>query len=178
MKRSFLLLCVALCFGNSIYGQSRFHVDIDGAFNLGLHEHSSYYKDSGHPHGYSYGLTLRYDVSERWSAGAGIALSREFNRNHRTAPIYATVRYKALKQLPETYVFTNVGYSSSTLGSKLDSGFSGSLGIGYTKMFAKHFGLNFQLGYNLKTFNNEDMYGGDDHTDVRHSILFGVGVTF
>ena len=108
MKRSFLLLCVALCVGSSIYGQSRFHVDIDGAFNLGLHEHNHKVplnysdKDDKHPYGFSYGLTLRYDVSKRWSAGAGVALARDYNSNYKTIPFYATARYKALKQLPES----------------------------------------------------------------------------
>lgn len=183
MKRLLLLLYVALCVGNSIYGQSRFHVDVDGAYYLGLHEHKSkhyIYPDEGHPYGFSYGLTLRYDVSNRWSAGAGVALARDFNSNYKTLPFYATVRYKALKQLPESYIFANVGLAASTIAKGYDAGFTSSLGIGYTKMFAKHFGLNFQIGYNLKSLNDENDYGGGaaDESRIRHSISFGVGATF
>ena len=52
-----------------------------------------------------------------------------------------------------------------------------NLGVGYTKMFAKHFGVNFQLGYNLKQFKYT-------HSNIpnleatRHSVIFGLGLTF
>lgn len=180
MKKLLLLLYVALCVGNSIYGQSRFHVDVDGTYSLGLHEsrHKNWsIPEDGHPYGFSGSLSVRYDLDTRWSAGVGIGLARDYNENRRTIPIFATVRFKALKRLPEPYVFAKVGYTSIDIGSNTDSGFTGTLGVGYTKMFAKHFGLNFQLGYNLQTFNNE-VYIGSDETDVRRSITFGMGVTF
>lgn len=61
-------------------------------------------------------------------------------------------------------------------------------GVGYTKMFRKHFGLNFQLGYNLKEFgkipsyeinfpNGEVNYVGEK-SSIRHSVSFGIGLVF
>ena len=60
-------------------------------------------------------------------------------------------------------------------------------GVGYTKMFRKHFGLNFQVGYNLKEFHGQNFYGidpdsGADYVrkfnSVRHSLSLGVGLVF
>lgn len=56
------------------------------------------------------------------------------------------------------------------------------------KMFSPHFGLNFQIAYNCKVFDDGIMYAvADEHgnyvdgnylDNTRHSISFGVGVTF
>ena len=184
MKRIILFFCVIICACTCAYGQSRFHVDLNGAYYLGLHEHHSGLRiKKSNPYGFSYGLSLRYDLSQRWSAGVGMDIAHYLHSDHKTNPIYATVRYKALKRLPESYIFANVGYSVSTIDNSFDPGFTGSLGVGYTKMFAKHFGLNFQLAYNLQGFDNNLDYSsvpslGSADPDVRHSISFGVGVTF
>lgn len=64
------------------------------------------------------------------------------------------------------------------------------LGIGYTKMFRRHFGLNFQIGYNLKEFAGIPSYRYDIDTenititylgnikDLRHSLSIGIGLVF
>ena len=56
------------------------------------------------------------------------------------------------------------------------------------KMFSAHFGLNFQIAYNYKIFDDGIMnlqsdekgnYLDCEYDDtIRHSISFGVGVTF
>lgn len=62
------------------------------------------------------------------------------------------------------------------------------LGIGYTKMFRRHFGLNFQIGYNLKEFGGIPSYNYNIDTeeitylgtisDLRHSLSVGIGFVF
>ena len=100
-------------------------------------------------------------------------------------PIFATVRCKAIKTVPELYAFSDLGYAVKV--GDYSKGFTGSLGIGYTYSFAKHLGVNFQIAYNLKCFDdlptytidtylNRTTYSEEDAT--RHSLSFGIGLTF
>ena len=106
--------------------------------------------------GHSLRLSTRYDVSRLWSAGIGIGLDRYTEPDYNTMPVFATVRYKALEKVPDAYVFADMGYAIKA--GDFTKGLTGSLGIGYTHMFARHFGLNFQIAYNLKRFNDIPTY--------------------
>ena len=94
---------------------------------------------------------------------------------------------KPIKTLKNAYCFTDLGYGIKPEDT-YNSGFLMNLGIGYTKMFSAHFGLNFQIAYNYKIFDDGIMnlqtdekgnYLDCEYDDnIRHSISFGVGVTF
>ncbi len=134
--------------------------------------------------GNSIQFTPRYDITRRWSAGIGIGLSRYTNLDYNTMPVYATVRYKAIEKVPDLYLFTDLGYALKV--GDFTKGFTGNIGIGYTHMFKKHFGLNFQIAYNLKRFNDVPVYIYNvesqetryfNENTTRHSLSFGVGIT-
>lgn len=140
----------------------------------------SQYKTGGN----SIQFTPRYDITHKWSAGIGVGLSRYTNLDYNTLPVYATVRYKAIEKVPDLYFFSDLGYALKV--GDFTKGFTGNIGIGYTHMFKKHLGLNFQIAYNLKRFNDiptiiydansqETHYGTTNST--RHSLSFGVGIT-
>lgn len=184
-----IILAIVLAVGGqtAIKGQSRFHFDIDYHYNLGLCENimgetlkRSQYKMGGN----SIQFTPRYDITRQWSAGIGIGLSRYTNLDYNTMPVYATVRYKAMEKVPNLYIFTDLGYALKV--GDFTKGFTGNIGIGYTHMFKKHFGLNFQIAYNLKRFNDVPVYIYDvdshethlfNENSTRHSLSFGVGIT-
>lgn len=184
-----IILAIVLAVGGltAIKGQSRFHFDIDYHYNLDLCEKimgetlkRGQYKMGGN----SVQLSSRYDITPRWSAGMGIGLSRYTNLDYNTMPVYATVRYKAMEKVPNLYIFTDLGYALKV--GDFTKGFTGNIGIGYTHMFKKHFGLNFQIAYNLKRFNDVPVYIYDvdsqethlfNENSTRHSLSFGVGIT-
>ena len=108
----------------------------------------------------------------------------EFDFN--TFPVFATLRYKPIKSLRQAYLFTNVGYAVKVTDASTP-GFTGKLGIGYTVMLARHFGLNFSVAYDYKDFRHIETDVDNPSTgdyDViykncnRHSVSFGVGFTF
>lgn len=184
-----IILAIVLAVGGltAIKGQSRFHFDIDYHYNLGLCEKimgvtlkRGQYKMGGN----SVQLSSRYDITPRWSAGMGIGLSRYTNLDYNTLPVFATVRYKAIEKVPDIYLFSDLGYALKV--GEFTKGITGNIGIGYTHMFKKHFGLNFQIAYNLKRFNDVPVYIYDvdshethlfNENSTRHSLSFGVGIT-
>lgn len=184
------LLMLLLSFGSAttVMGQSKLHVDVDYHYNLGLSENFMGYTLSRNNYnmgGHSIHLTSRYDISTLWSAGIGIGLDRYTEPEYNTMPIFATVRYKIIRKIPDLYTYTNIGYALK--GGNYTKGFTGDIGIGYTHMLAKHFGLNIQIGYNLKRFTNIPVYSYDDksgeetlneESSTRHSLSFGIGLTF
>lgn len=137
--------------------------------------------------GNSLHLTALYDFTEKFSAGAGIGADRYTNTDFNTFPVYAAFRYRPLSRIPAAYVYTNAGYGLFK-SVNIYAGWVGDLGIGYQYMLRKHFGLNFQLGYNLKEFAGIESYAYDPSTGqttflgkksaVRHSVSFGFGLVF
>lgn len=186
-QKVLLAIIVAVCGLTAAKGQSKFHFDIDYHYNLGLCEKMmgqtlkrGQYKMGGN----SIQFSPRYDITPRWSAGIGIGVSIYTNLDHNTMPVYATVRYKAIEKVPDLYLFTDLGYALKV--GDFTKGFTGNIGIGYTHMFKKHFGLNFQIAYNLKRFNDVPVYIYDvdshethlfNENSTRHSLSFGVGIT-
>ena len=186
-QKVLLAIIVAVCGLTAAKGQNKFHFDIDYHYNLGLCEKimgqtlkRSQYKMGGN----SIQFSPRYDITPRWSAGIGIGLSRYTNLDHNTMPVYATVRYKAIEKVPDLYLFTDLGYALKV--GDFTKGFTGNMGIGYTHMFKKHFGMNFQIAYNIKRFNDIPIYIYDvdshethlfNENSTRHSLSFGVGIT-
>ena len=102
-------LCIALSGASMVttMAQSKFHVDLDYHYNLGLST-----KKFGHTYGrsdydmggHSLRLGARYDVAEKWSVGGGIGLDRYTNDDYNTMPIYATLRYKHQRRHPDANI--------------------------------------------------------------------------
>jgi len=188
MKQLFAIFIGAMLFASPVRAQSKLHFDVDYHYNLGFVENfmgtkltRGDYGLSGH----SIRFAPRYDFAERWSAGIGVGWDRYNDPDYNTLPIFATVRYYALQQVPNAYAFADLGYAIKT--GDYVKGFTGSLGVGYTYQIAKHFGLNFQIAYNLKQFAdvplviiNENPYEvtTTEKNCTRHSLSLGVGITF
>ncbi len=184
-----VLLAIILTMGglSAAKGQSKFHFDIDYHYNLGLCEKMmglTLKRDQYKMGGNSLQFTTRYDITPIWSAGMGFGLSAYTNLDYNTLPVYTTVRYKAIEKVPDLYLFTDLGYALKV--GDFTKGFTGNIGIGYTHMFKRHFGLNFQIAYNLKRFNDIPTYIYNANTqetrycntnNTRHSLSFGIGVT-
>ena len=186
-RKVVLAVLMAVCCLSTTKGQGKFHFDIDYHYNLGLREKlmgvplkRSQYQMGGN----SVQLSSRYDITPRWSAGMGIGLSRYTNLDYNTLPVFATVRYKAIEKVPDIYLFSDLGYALKV--GEFTKGITGNIGIGYTHMLQKHFGLNFQIAYNVKRFNDIPVYIYDvdsqethlfNENGTRHSLSFGVGIT-
>ncbi|MDR3128972.1 MAG: hypothetical protein LBU03_01800 [Tannerellaceae bacterium] len=132
-----------------------------------------------------YGNALRfscmYDITEKWSTGLGIGADRYENPGYNTFPVFVPVHFHPFIKSPNWYALTNIGYALK--GAVTDTGLTWDIGAGYKKMFRKHVGVKFQLGYNLKQFNNVEIYSfsGEkerEGTQTRHSLFFGVGYIF
>lgn len=96
------------------------------------------------------------------------------------------------QKIKDLYAFTNLGWA---FGSDPDNGtkrsFLMDFGIGWQKMFRRHFGLNFQIGYHMKQFGtrvyegpfyDEDYGYLTNYLGVKpmwsHGLTFGVGLVF
>ena len=184
-----LCLCLSGMALSPVEAQSKFHVDLDYHYNLGLSQKllgSTYGRKDYKMGGNSLRLGARYDVAPQWSVGGGIGLDRYTEEDFNTMPLYATLRYKPLKKLPGAYAFTDLGYAIG-VSDDFYPGFTGRLGLGYTVSVTKHFGVNFQVAYDFKDFRGITTGYIDnatqkpvfyDSNSTRHSLSFGVGVTF
>ena len=190
-KRIIILAVIAQCFIGSyqVSAQSKIHFVTDIHYLYGLSEKSSYltitHKDVN-LYGKSLHLTSLYDFSKSISAGVGIGADRYENPGYNTLPVFASLHYTPFVIThPRTYLFTNLGFGIKN--SYAHSGLMFDAGIGYKKMFGHRFGLNFQLGYNLKQINETPVYipTADNQsyelvlvTSTRHSLSLGIGVIF
>lgn len=161
----------------------RFHIALDYHYNLGFGENHN-----GEPlrrsvykmHGNSLHLTALYDITERISAGAGIGADRYEEPGYNTFPLFGTFRYRPFRGFLDAYTYTNLGYGLFSREKSIYPGWMWDAGVGYTLMFRKHFGLNFQVGYNLKEFRDvySDADGNWNGNSIRHSLSLGFGLVF
>lgn len=192
IKRYYLLAMLLLfCTTASVIkAQSKFHIVLDYHYNLGLNErywNTTFNRSNYKMYGNSFHLTALYDIPKKMAVGIGIGADRYEEPEYNTFPIYGTFRYKPISKIPNGYIFTNLGYGIFK-NESINPGWMWDVGIGYTKMFRKHFGLNFQLGYNLKEFSGIPSYKVNNETwettyigeksSIRHSLSFGVGLVF
>ena len=154
---------------------------MDYHYNLGFSEKGYDYhilRNNYHMLGNSLHLSALYDFTPSLSIGAGIGSDRYEEPGYNTFPVFATVHYIPVKNhIPNAYLYTNLGYALK--GEISRRGWLYDIGIGYKKMFRKHFGLNFQFGYNLKQFKIPYYYPvPKDRSSIRHSLSFGFGFIF
>ncbi len=171
----------------TIKKEAKFHVVLDYHYNFGLASKEKWWDNGERTGGHSLHLTALYDITPKIAAGIGIGADRYTHPNFNTFPIYGTFRYSPITKIPKGYLYTNLGYGCFA-NEAISPGWVWDLGIGYTKMFRKHFGLNFQIGYNLKEFADIPSYEYNADTgnttysgkikDLRHSLSLGIGMVF
>ena len=176
LKSIMILLLWGIC-PLFAFAQSKMNVMLDYHYQFGLSETGGPYnisrKDSK-MYGNSLHLSVMYNFTERFAAGLGFRADRYENPGYNSFPVFTSLHYSPLATLPNVYSYTNLGYAAI---SKNDTykGLMWDLGIGYKKMLRSHFGLNFQLGYNLKEFRDNSGY---DFDYTRHSVSLGIGLIF
>lgn len=187
-----IVLAAAALAGVSLRAQetgNRVKFIVDYHYMYGFNERASghnYTWNDADLYGNSLRLTALYDINRLFSVGGGIGVDR-YEPDPTMMPIFATLRYRPLTKpaLKEFYAFTDLGYSPLSNGSGTTaSGVIWNLGIGWQKMLRRHFGLNFQLGYNLKSASEPDFVAdgpvireGSGHI-TRNSLSVGFGLVF
>ena len=191
--RLLAILCIIACFAQA-EAQRRWHFDLDYRRLVGLSERvngrSFGWNSLDDFEGNSLRFAVRYDISQRVSAGVGVGVDWYRNAVYGAAPFYATCRYKLIRD-KRLYAFANLGYSpgDDEDGDPFSRGVLFDLGIGYPLMLSKTFGFNFQFGYSFSRFNNvvgslsgagsnRMIYDNELLDGCRHSLSFGVGIVF
>ncbi len=182
----YLLLCLLGLTGLPVSAQTKLHMLLDYRHTIGLKESGDYGTFTNYMYGNLLHLTALYSFTSKYSAGIGVGLDRYESPGYNTLPLYATLHYSPCRQLPRAYLYADAGYAL-----KMDNFIPGYLlgaGIGYKKMFKKHFGLNFLCGFNLKQFkgtvyqNSAGVYEQTgryvDMTQTRSSVDLGIGLIF
>ncbi len=179
-----LFLCV---FGTQAQeetqNEAKFHLILDQKLMLALCEKGdagNFSRSEIDADGVSLRLSGVYSFLPRLAAGIGIGAEAY---SHGSFPVFATIHYKLFKN-NSFFLFGNGGYAFKTENTV--SGLLAEAGLGYKKMFKKHFGLNFHIGYHLKQFNldtaNDNLFiihkETRPGTQTRHSLSFGVGLIF
>lgn len=185
--KSVVIMLILGAFPTFSLAQSKFNFFLDYHYQLGVSEKGEYgtLKKNNHMYGNSIHLSFMYNFTKQLSAGVGVGADRYENPGYNTFPIFASAHYSPLKHLTDLYTYTNIGYAVIDKQTT-NTGLMWDLGIGYKKMFRPHFGLNFQIGYNLKQFRDIDTYIMTENTiqqvkstnNIRNSISFGIGLVF
>lgn len=185
LMTTLLIFCMSIIAAHS---QSKVNVLLDYHYQLGIAE-KGYHKitrSDSKMYGNSLHLTVLYNINKQVSTGLGIGADRYEKPGYNTFPLYASLHFSPLKKFLNLYTYTNIGYA---IFDKTDiyQGVMWDLGVGYKKMFKKHFGINVQLGYNLKQFKDVDYYIYDSKNEefknerrnnIRNSLSMGVGLIF
>lgn len=180
-------LLAAAAVPDTARSQNRFHIALDYHYHIGLRERFYDYtltRKDGDMRGNSLHLTALYDISQRITAGAGFGADRYEEPGYNTFPVYGTLRYRPIRKFPDGYLYTNLGYGVMSSSDDIYPGWMWDLGVGYTKMFRKHAGIDLQFGYNLKEFGDILYYrAGEDRlvegrSNLRHSLSVGIGYVF
>lgn len=200
-QRSFLALFIlTVC---AIYGQAQLHGTLDFRYGLGLSENvidKNMSVENYQPSNISVAVSGLYEFTPQIWAGVGLNTSinnsavLQYNGiTYSTTPImqfapYLTMRYRPIKQHLNAYLFTDLGYSIPFEKSvNFSKGWLWNAGIGYSYMFRKHFGLNFNIGYNLLQIVGTPIVVTDKNTgneskiisnNLRHSVTFAIGLVF
>ncbi len=194
-----MLPVVAMAQSESV--DSKWQFEVGYQYSLGLSARSNgetIHRSDVKMYGNAIRVSALYNINKRFSAGLGLS-SVGYEPSPNSLPLYATFRYRPLDgKWNHLYAFTNLGYSFGKSGSEdLCSGFVGELGMGWSKMFRRHFGLNFQVSYSLNQFRKlnylSGFYDGPDSKDPnkyvepevlekydiwRNSLSFSVGIVF
>lgn len=173
------------------YAQSRIHFHADYHYLLGIIQkngvYSNLHRSDMKMSGSSFRLTGMYSLNTRVDIGIGIGAECYEKPEITTFPIFASARYSPLKRTLSPYIYADAGYAFGTKIS--DRGILADLGIGYKHMFKKHFGIKFEIGYNMQQIqvDRENIIVFPASNSVtpskgaavfRHSISIGTGFIF
>lgn len=185
-----LVVCEIIFSATSIYAEKRFHFEIDYHYSLGLCQRvlsTNFTRKDDKMGGSAVEFGVRYDINRQVSAGIKTGYHLYTEPYYSGVPVYATVHYAPLNSVPRAFAFADAGYAIKA-GQDPCAGFCGRLGIGYTLRLSKKCGLNLTAAYDLRRFRNgavniyynevEDKTYSYKIANTRHSIAFGVGVTF
>lgn len=200
-KQRVLILCVAIV--SAIGAQAQFHAEIDFRYGLGLSENvigTDISIDKDLLESYNLSVSGLYEATPQIWAGIGInmGVGNYSVLDLSTTPItlaplmqftpFATVKYRPFVKHLNAYLFTDIGYSVPFKNARFFSeGFMWNIGVGYSWMFFKHFGLNASIGYNLLQIKGISSFYTDPVTNevktieannLRHSLGFSIGVVF
>lgn len=191
MKKLILLAVVVLTSLSAWSAEPlKFSYELDYLYTLGLTQRQpggKLTRSNSDMHGNSFHFTALYNVNEKFSAGLGIGVDC-YSPHPTTIPLFASFRYTpfAGAKSSDIFGFANLGYAPfAKYYHNLNPGMVGDIGLGWKKMFSRHFGINFKAGYNVKQFrqllytNNPDMSRDESKCNAwRHSLEFGFGLVF
>lgn len=99
-------------------------------------------------------LEALYNINSRFTTGLGVGVSAGSIAT--TIPVNAILRYRPFSspRIKDFYAFTNLGVQPTSVDSndnnKIKAGFIADAGIGWQKMFRRHFGIDLKLGYSYR----------------------------
>lgn len=191
--RFVMTLAMLLITTKSMYciERSRVQIALDYHYSLGISQKAlgkTIYRNDMEMHGNSIHVSGLYNINRQYGVGIGLGLDI-YSPSPTTLPIYGTFRYRPFDKINfnDLFVFTNIGYGiPANDDDSLSSGFLFDIGLGWQRMLRKHFGLELQIGYNLKQFRatkHEYAEGGSyqvasKFSAWRNSISFGFGFVF
>lgn len=195
MKENDLRIMVAILFlfiCSCVHAQSKIHFHVDYHYLMGVVQkngkYSTIHRSDEKMGGSSFRLSGMYSLNKRTEVGIGVGADCYNSPNITTFPVLASLKYVPLKHMLDYYIYTDAGYAFGTKIS--DKGAVAGVGLGYKRMFKKHFGLKLELGYNIQQIrvSQENIIvfpGPDGVTPIikglsvfRHSISFGTGFIF
>lgn len=195
MKKNDLRMMVAILFlfiCPFVQAQTKIHFHVDYHYLMGIAQKNGKYatihRSDEKMGGSSFRLSGMYSLNERIEVGVGVGADCYNSPDITTFPVLATIQYTPLKHLSAGYLYTNAGYAFGTRIS--DKGAVAGLGLGYKRMYKKHFGIKLEAGYNMQQVrvDQENIIvfpnpGGVKSTIkglsvLRHSISFGAGFIF
>ncbi|MDR1116293.1 MAG: hypothetical protein LBL33_09175 [Tannerella sp.] len=152
MKKCWIIAMLCL-FAKGIYAQeaSKFNVYFTYKHSVGLLEKNVIRKRTQDLYGNALLVKGMYSINELVAVGAGFGADVLEMPHYSTFPLFASVQVSPFKHR-KLFFYNDLGYSLDTEISY--SGLHEELGVGYKLMFRKHFGLSFNLGYNLKQMQN------------------------
>jgi hypothetical protein len=188
--KKFVLLAVILLTSLGAWSAEpvKFNYELDYLYALGLVQRqpgAKITRSDLNMHGNLFHFTALYNVNKKLSAGLGFGLEH-YSRDSFTIPLFASLRYRPFTgtKSSDLFGYANIGYFPKYY-KDLDYGMEDDLGVGWKKMFSRHFGINFKAGYNLKQFrtpwyteNTEGTWDKSRRSIWRHSLEFGFGLVF
>jgi hypothetical protein len=184
---------------------AQFHAGIDIKYSIGVCEENADLYKIDNTNSLGINLSGLYEFTPQIWAGVGMITN--INNKGMTIvddftvtemPImqfapYITMRYRPFVKHLNAYVFTDLGYAIPFKTEEgiqtFSNGVMWNIGVGYSYMFKKHFGLNFNVGYSLQQIEGtpthiaEHPISGFDmdiiaQNNLRHSIGIAVGLIF
>lgn len=194
-----MTLFTVLAIGYAAESNAQFHAGVDFRYSIGLGEtivDNDLFTSAQPANSYIFAVSGLYEFTPLVWAGVGVNLGinntsiMELGTTITPKPImqfapYLTVRLHPIACHRNAYVFTDLGYAVPFNETKnFSEGWLWNAGIGYRYMFRKHFGLNFNVSYNLQQIIGTPYKVEDSNlsllakNNLRHSIGIAVGLIF